>query len=104
VLAVPRANTGVTLPSYRMADEFELIDLPVSGYESSPELEIEYFPTIHHESLDTFPSYMESLWEHVNLLYGAALVDRLNHLRLDQRELRLAGLLLGLVQDGKSQC
>jgi hypothetical protein len=42
-----------------MADGFELIDLPVSGSESSPSLKIEYFATIYHESLDTFRSYMD---------------------------------------------
>jgi hypothetical protein len=65
-----RLYGSITLPSCRMAGEFQLVDLPVSGSESSPSLEIEYFATAYHKSLDTFHSYMESLRKHLNLLYG----------------------------------
>jgi hypothetical protein len=54
------------------------------GSASSSALEIEYFATIYDKSLDTFNSYMESLREHVDLLYGPEVVDRINSLGLHQ--------------------
>jgi hypothetical protein len=83
------------------ADKFELIDLPVSGSESSPSLEIEYFATINHKSRDKFHSYMESLRGHLNLLYGRGLVIRLDNLSLHQDDCRLWDLLIQLALYGK---
>jgi hypothetical protein len=42
---------------------------------------------------------MGSLREHLNLLYGAELVDRLDRLGLDQGDMRLSGLLVQLALD-----
>jgi hypothetical protein len=65
------SDTSVSLPSDKMADGFEFVDLPTSA-SNEPNLEIEYFALIYNESLDAFRSYMGSLREHLNLLYGAA--------------------------------
>lgn len=50
------------------------------GYAAPSILEIEYFTTAFSTSLDTLNSYMESLREHIGLLYGPEVVDRLNNL------------------------
>jgi hypothetical protein len=44
---------------------------------------------------------MESLREHLNLLYGPEMVDRLNNLGLHQDGCRLSGLLIQLALDGR---
>jgi hypothetical protein len=44
---------------------------------------------------------MESLREHLNLLYGPEMVDRLNNLGLHQDDCCLTGLLIQLALDGK---
>jgi hypothetical protein len=81
-----------------MADGFEFVDLPTSGSdEANPE--VKYFAQLYNESLDAYRSYMESLREHLDLLYGAALVDRMDRLGLDQGDMRLSGLLVQLALD-----
>jgi hypothetical protein len=83
------SDTSVSLLSTTMAE----------GSASSSALEIEYFATIYDKSLDTFNSYMESLREHVNLLYGPEVVNRINSLGLHQDDCRLSGLLIQLALD-----
>jgi hypothetical protein len=61
--------------------------------------EIEYMATVYNESLDTLSSYMEVLREHIGLLYGSQVVDRLRSLSLHQDDCRLAGLLIQLGVD-----
>jgi hypothetical protein len=64
------------------------------GSASPSASEIEYFATVYDMSLDSFNSYMESLREHMGLLYGPEVVDRLNSLGLHQDDCRLSGLLI----------
>jgi hypothetical protein len=69
------------------------------GSASPSASEIEYFATVCNMSLDTFNSYMESLREHIGLLYGSEVVGRLNSLSLHQDDCRLSGLLIQLALD-----
>jgi hypothetical protein len=61
--------------------------------------EVKYFAQLYDESLSAYRSYMESLREHLGLLYGAALVDRFGRLGLDENNMRLSGLLVQLALD-----
>jgi hypothetical protein len=61
--------------------------------------EVKYFSQLYDESLGAYRTYMKSLREHLGLLYGAALVERVDYLGLDENDLRLSGMLIQLVQD-----
>jgi hypothetical protein len=55
--------------------------------------------TVYNESLDTLSSYMDVLREHIGLLYGSQVVNRLRGLSLHQDDCRLAGMLVQLAGD-----
>jgi hypothetical protein len=69
------------------------------GSASPSAWEIEYMSTAYNMSLDALNSYMEVLREHIDLLYGSEVVDRLSSLSLHQNDCRLAGMLLQLAGD-----
>jgi hypothetical protein len=81
-----------------MADGFEFVDLPTSG-SNEDNREVRYFAQLYDEGLSAYRSYMDSLREHLDLLYGAALVDRIGRLGLDEGDMRLSGLLVQLALD-----
>jgi hypothetical protein len=81
-----------------MADGFEFVNLPTSGF-NEDNREVKYFAELYDESLSAYRSYMDSLREHLDLLYGAALVDRIGRLGLDEGDMRLSGLLVQLALD-----
>jgi hypothetical protein len=61
--------------------------------------EVKYFAQLYDESLAAYRTYMSSLREHLDLLYGAALVNRVDSLGLDDNDLRLSGMLIQLALD-----
>jgi hypothetical protein len=61
--------------------------------------EVKYFAQLYDESLGAYRTYMCSLREHLVLLYGAALVNRVDRLGLDENDLRLSGMLIQLALD-----
>jgi hypothetical protein len=84
-----------------MAVDFESVDIPLFESPSSPNLEISYFAIVYRDSLNPSRIYLESLKEHINLLYGPSVDIRLGNLSLHDNDLHLSGLLVQLALDEK---
>lgn len=79
-----------------MAENFESVPSLNAISAPSPHPDVSYFSELYITSLSSCDEYLAELHKHVDLLYGSAMADQLNALRLHERNKRLIRILLQL--------